>query len=174
MKIINTAHRWMRKERFVFFTSNNFPQKSTRFRYMTPIYQAQNWKVITTNKPHKRTWKSVLIPLISLHIKKTQLHHTTPTCQGTTPSNATYIFSTLSLAAISMQFLVHLWLAKWSLHYISYTSTWDLYHLNTIIVQLYNAAALTASCLCSAGLLAIILNSVNQRMFMSLLMYLPV
>ena len=62
---------------------------------MTPIYQAQSWKVIRTNKPHKRTRKTVLIPLISLHIQKTQLRHTTPICRGTTPPNATYIFSAL-------------------------------------------------------------------------------
>ena len=87
---------------------------------MTPIYQAQSWKVISTNKPHKRTWKNVLIPLISFHIKKTQCHHTTAICRGTMPPNVTYIFSALSLAAVLMQFLAHLWLAKWSLHYISY------------------------------------------------------
>ena len=97
-----------------------FPKKSIRFRCMTPIYQAQSWKVIRTNKPHKRTRKNVLIPLISFHIKKTQLHHNTPICRGTKPPSATYIFSALSLPAVSMHFLAHLWLAKWSLHYISY------------------------------------------------------
>ena len=58
------------KRTFVLFTPKNFPQKSERFRYMTPLYQAQSWKVIRTNKPHKKTRKNVLIPLISLHIKK--------------------------------------------------------------------------------------------------------
>ena len=64
------------------------------------------------NKPHKRTRKNVWIPVISLHIKQTQLHHTTPICRGTTPPKATYNFSALSLAAVSMQFLAHLRLAK--------------------------------------------------------------
>ena len=124
------------KRAFVFFTAKNFPQKSTWFCYMTPIYQAQSWKVISTNKPHKRIRKNVLIPLISLHIKKTQLHHTTPICWGTTLPNATYIFSTLSLAAVSMQFLAHLQLAKWSLHYISYK------HSRFVLPEYYPQTAL--------------------------------
>mgnify|MGYP001793051004 CR=1 FL=1 len=106
---------------------------------MTPIYQAQSWKVIRTNKPHKRTRKNFLIPLISLHIRKIQLHHTTPIFRGTSPPNTTYIFSALSLPAVSMQFLAHLRLAKWSLNYISYK------HSRFVLPEYYPASRLRSA-----------------------------
>ena len=46
--------------------------------------------------------------------------YTTPICRGTMRPNTTYIFSTLPLAAVSVQFFAHLRLAQWSLYYISY------------------------------------------------------
>ena len=150
-------------ERFVFFTSKNFPQKSTRFRYMTPIYPAQSWKVTRTNKPHKRKRKNILIPLISLHIKKKHLYpakrvslrgKTTPPHYSNLPRNhVAYIFSALSLVTVSMQFLAHLRLND--PYSTSLTSTRDLYRLNTILVRLYNAAGSPASHLRSDGSLAI-------------------
>ena len=59
------------------------------------------------------------------------------------PPNATYIFSTLTLAAVSRQFLEHLRLAKWSLHYISYK------HLRFVSPEYYPRTAL---CYCLASL----------------------
>ena len=124
---------------------------------MTPIFQAQCWKFIRTNKSHKRTRKNVLIPLISLHIiMKTQLHYTTPICEGTTQPNTTYIFS-----ALGCSFGAVLSAPPIGSKILTLTNTQDLYHLNTILVWLYNAAALPVSRLRLAGSLAIIVIKVR-------------
>ena len=131
---------------------------------MTPVYQAQSWKVIRTNKRHKRTRKNVLIPLIFLPIKKKTLHHTTLICRGTTPPNATYIFSALLLAAVSMQFLAHLRLAQWSLHYISYK------HSIFVSSEYYPRTALKCCRLASlaSSLGWLVVNKLNKNVNISL------
>ena len=86
---------------------------------MTPIYQAQSWKFIRTNK-QKNTKERFDSFNISPHKEK---HNSTTLLQfAEEPRRLTaiYIFRALSLAAVSIKLLAHLQLAQWSLHYISY------------------------------------------------------